>query len=292
MKIPIWLYADHSVKDLTGREAFLTNEDLKPVERERRLWGPWNFIAFWLADSININTWMIISSMVLGGLAWWEAWLCVWIGYTVAAIFICLSGRIGAIYHISFPIVGRSSFGLFGSLWPILNRGFMACVWYGVQAWLGGLCIVLIFRSIYLPYETIPNTLPTSSGTNTRDFVGFIVFWALSLIAIWFPVQKIRILFTVKSIIVPVAAVAFFIWTLVKAKGLGPVIHQPGTLTGRHAQTRYAIKSQIELFFLIDLGFLSGYWPDIFIGYKRYVAFSVSVTSRHYIHPQTNFFFK
>ena len=134
-----------------------------------------------------------------------------------------------------FHLFSRSSFGLFGSLWPILNRGFMACVWYGVQAWLGGHCIVLIIRSIYPSYETLPNTLPASSGTNTRDLIGFIVFWTLSLIAIWFPVHKIRVLFTVKSVVVPVAAIAFFIWTLVKAKGLGPVIHQPGTLTGRHS---------------------------------------------------------
>ncbi|CAF5024759.1 unnamed protein product, partial [Rotaria sp. Silwood1] len=128
MKLPRWLYADHLAKDFSGREAFLRNEDLKPVECERRLWGPWNYVAFWLADSININTWMIISSMVVGGLAWWEAWICVWIGYTILAIFICLSGRIGATYHISFPVVSRSSFGLFGSFWPVLNRGFMACV--------------------------------------------------------------------------------------------------------------------------------------------------------------------
>ncbi|CAF0929086.1 unnamed protein product [Adineta steineri] len=232
MKLPSWLYADDLVEGLSGREAFLKNEDLNPVERKRRLWGPWNFVAFWLADSINVNTWMIISTMVIGGLAWWEAWLCAWIGYTFSAVFICLSGRIGATYHISFPIVSRSSFGLFGSLWPVLNRSFMACVWYGVQAWLGGECVVLILRSIWPSYGTLPNTLPVSSGTNTRDFIGFIIFWTLSLIAIWFPVQKIRILFTVKSIVVPIAAVVFFIWTLVKAKGLGPVIHQPGTLKG------------------------------------------------------------
>ncbi len=237
MKLPRWLYADHLTKDFSGREAFLKNEDLKPVEHERRLWGPGNFVALWLADSININTWMIISSMVVGGLAWWEAWLCVWIGYTFSSIFICLSGRIGATYHISFPVVCRSFFGLFGSFWPIFNRGLMACVWYGVQAWLGGQCIVLIFRSICLSYETLPNTLPTSSGTNTRDFVGFIIFWTLSLIAVWFPVHKIRVLFTIKSIVVPIAAVAFFIWTLVKAKGFGPIIYQSGTLTGRHLRT-------------------------------------------------------
>jgi hypothetical protein len=61
--------------------------------------------------------------MITGsGLAWWHAWLCVWIGYFIAACFICLTGRIGATYHISFPVMCRASFGIWGSLWPVFNR--------------------------------------------------------------------------------------------------------------------------------------------------------------------------
>lgn len=103
----------------------LTNHDLKPVEPARRLWGPWNFVGFWVADSFNINTWMISSSMIVSGLSWWQAWLCVWIGYAIAAVFICATGRIGATYHIGFPVVSRSSFGIWGSLWPVFNRAAM-----------------------------------------------------------------------------------------------------------------------------------------------------------------------
>jgi len=103
----------------------LTNHDLKPVEPQRRQWGPWNFVAFWVADSFNINTWMISSSMIVAGLSWWQSWLCVWIGYTIAGFFICLTGRIGATYHIGFPVVARSSFGIWGSLWPVFNRAAM-----------------------------------------------------------------------------------------------------------------------------------------------------------------------
>lgn len=72
------------------------------------------------------------------GISWWQSWLCVWIGYSIAGCFICLTGRIGATYHISFPVVSRSSFGIWGSLWPVFNRAAMACIWYGVQAWIGG----------------------------------------------------------------------------------------------------------------------------------------------------------
>jgi NCS1 family nucleobase:cation symporter-1 len=73
---------------------------------------------------------------------------------------------------------------------------------------------------------------PESSGTNTRDFVAFLIFWVGSLPALWFPVHKIRHLFTIKAYFVPAAAIAFFIWSVVRAKGIGPIIHQPGTAEG------------------------------------------------------------
>lgn len=75
---------------------------------------------------------MIAASSLESGLSWWQAWICVWVGYTVSAMFVCLTGRIGATYHISFPVVNRASFGIWGSLWPVLNRVVMA--WYVVSS--------------------------------------------------------------------------------------------------------------------------------------------------------------
>ncbi|GAB1193562.1 hypothetical protein APSETT444_002783 [Aspergillus pseudonomiae] len=50
--------------------------------------------------------------------------------------------------------------------------------------------------------------------------------------ALWFPVHKIRHLFTVKAIYSPIAAIAFFAWAIARAKGLGPIVHQPHTVHG------------------------------------------------------------
>jgi len=67
--------------------------------------------------------------MVQLGLSWWQAWICVWLGYGFVAPFIALNARPGAIFHITFPVVARTSFGLYGSLWCTFNRGAMAwCV--------------------------------------------------------------------------------------------------------------------------------------------------------------------
>ena len=170
--------------------------------------------------------------MITNGLSWWQSWLCVWIGYLIAATFICMTGRIGATYHISFPVVTRASFGIWGSLWPVFNRAAMACIWYGVQSWIGGECVTLMIRSIWTSYADLPNSMSASSGTNTRDFVSFFLFWLCSLPAIWFPVHKIRHLFTVKAYFVPTAGVIFFIWSIVKAHGIGPIVHQGSAKSG------------------------------------------------------------
>ena len=105
----------------------------------------------------------------------------------------------------------------------------MACVWYGVQvnfiifgaslycnsvadwidrkAWIGGNCMTQMLRAMWPSFWTLSashsqfriakpftpsaeNTMPESSGTNTRDFVGFFLFWLISLPAIWFPIHK------------------------------------------------------------------------------------------------------
>src|SRR5271170_8430819 len=88
-----------------------------------------------------------------------------------------------------------------------------------------------MIRAIWPSYYNLHNSIP-GSGTTTRDFLSFFLFWAGSLPAIWFPVHKIRHLFTVKSYFVPVAGIAFLIWAVTKAKGIGPIVHQPGSLTG------------------------------------------------------------
>jgi nucleobase:cation symporter-1, NCS1 family len=53
--------AVESEPGLTNAQLMLNNHDLKPVEPERRQWGPWNFVGFWVADSFNIVSLLEIS---------------------------------------------------------------------------------------------------------------------------------------------------------------------------------------------------------------------------------------
>lgn len=109
---------------------------------------------------------------------------------------------------------------------------FSACVWYGINCYIGGHAVYIMIHAIWTSWdrEKIPNSL--SSGTTTADFASFMIFWICSLPALWFPVYKIRHLFTFKAWFVPPAAVAYLIWVAVKSGGMGPVVSRKGELEG------------------------------------------------------------
>lgn len=223
----IWskIYYDFIVLDKTTlnvslKESFLYNRDLKPVEEERRCWSWFNYLYFWLADCFNINTWQIAGTGLQLGLNWWQCWLTVWIGYTFAGIFVVLNSRFGSAYHLSFPITVRASFGIFFSMWPIINRVVMAIVWYAVQAWLGATPVALMLKSIFGKNleDRIPNHFGSPNST-TFEFMCFFIFWVVSIPFVLVAPHKIRHLFTVKAVLIPFAAFGFLIWALKKSHG-------------------------------------------------------------------------
>lgn len=216
---------------MTIKEMFLYNPDLKPVESARRLWKWWNFIFFWIADALNINSLQIASTGVEQGMTWWQTWISVWLGYFIAAGFVVMLARIGAFYHVSFPVACRASFGTFGSLWPVINRIVMAIIWFSVQSWIMGQCVQLMLRAIF--GNDLDQRIGTQhlSGTTSFQFLSFFLGWLGQMPFLWFSPQSIRHLFTVKSIVVPICGVAYLIWTLKRASGLGEMITAKSTLS-------------------------------------------------------------
>jgi NCS1 family nucleobase:cation symporter-1 len=75
-------------------------------------------------------------------------------------------------------------------------------------------------------------TKTVALGGQVNYVISFVIFWLISLPFIWFPVHKIRHLFTVKAVVAPIAGISLFIWALVRAGGAGPIIHQKSTVQG------------------------------------------------------------
>ena len=75
-------------------------------------------------------------------------------------------------------------------------------------------------------------TTAIAMGSTVNYLISFIIFWLYSLPFIWFPVHKIRHLFTVKAFVAPAGGITLFIWCLVRAGGVGPIVHQRASAHG------------------------------------------------------------
>jgi NCS1 family nucleobase:cation symporter-1 len=210
-------------------EASLTNEDLAPVPKEKRTWGTWNYAALWISMSLCIPTYMLASSLIGGGMNWWQAILTIFLGNTIVLIPMILNGHAGAKYGIPFPVFARASFGTRGANIPAMLRAIVACGWFGIQTWIGGDALYHILKA-WNP--SLADVDTQSLFPQALPMICFMVFWLLNMFIVYLGVESIRKLLVFKAIFLPVAALALLAWAITAAKGLGPILEQPSKLHG------------------------------------------------------------
>src|SRR3954462_9056799 len=93
----------------------LYSEDLAPVPASKRTWTTWNYVALWVSMSLCIPTYMLASSLIEGGMNWWQAVLTVFLGNLIVLVPMILNGHVGAAHGIPFPVFARLSFGIRGA---------------------------------------------------------------------------------------------------------------------------------------------------------------------------------
>lgn len=168
------------------------------------------------------------------------------VGHLIVGVFMVAVGRAGAVYHIGFPTISRASFGVFGSYWPLFNRNAMTIIWTGVQGVSGGNSVYVMLHAIFPGIADIPNPFPRDTTMTGGRMIGFVICWIATLFCACFQVHKFRTLVFVKSGIMMVCLVAFFVWyvesrapeclimqpqltpkrVVVEAKGVGPIVQQ------------------------------------------------------------------
>lgn len=112
-------------------DILLDNDDIRPLRLKDRTWTMWTYTAFWFSATGTVATWYSSSSPQAAGLSLWESLACGIGGHILLSTVLVLNGRAGAIYHVGYPILCRSSFGVYGAWWPVFNRATMAIVWNG-----------------------------------------------------------------------------------------------------------------------------------------------------------------
>src|SRR5437868_14969901 len=111
---------------------------MDPPAWAARKWGLQDIAALCVSMSACIPTYMLASSLIAGGMNWWQAVLTILLGNVIVLIPLVLNAHAGTRYGIPFPVYCRASFGLLGANVPALLRALIACGWFGIQTWIGG----------------------------------------------------------------------------------------------------------------------------------------------------------
>jgi len=246
----------------------LYNEDIAPVPAAERKWGKWDIAALWVGMSVCIPTYMLASSLIQGGMNWWEAILTIFLGNAIVLVPMVLVAHAGTRYGVPFPVLTRASFGLVGANIPSLLRGIVACGWFGIQTWIGGAAIHQMMAAGFDWWQALPVVdLGFIGKMSLGAWIGFGLFWLLNMAIIYRGIESIRFLEQLGAPFLLAIGLGLLAWAWIRAGGLGPMLSKPD---------RFDSVGQLLSFFFPALTGMVGYWATLSLNIPDFTRFARS----------------
>jgi nucleobase:cation symporter-1, NCS1 family len=239
----------------------LYNEDLAPVPIAKRTWNTWDYAALWISMAHCIPTYTMASALIANGMAWWQALFTILLGNIIVLAPILLNSHPGTKYGIPFPVFARAAYGTAGSNVPALMRALIACGWFGINAWIGGLALHTFFASLVPSWGT---ALGTFNGHPTTQWISFLLFWGLNILVIFKGMELVRKLERFAAPFVLVMTAVLVGWAIWKAGGLGPIIHEGGK------------PGAFALLFVPSLTAVIGFWSTLSLNMPDFTRYGRS----------------
>jgi NCS1 family nucleobase:cation symporter-1 len=233
------------------------NEDLAPVPASRRTWGTYEIAALWTGMAVCIPTYMLAAGLVAGGMNWWQAVGTIALGNAIVLVPMLLTGHAGTRYGIPFPVLARASFGLAGSHVPALLRAGVACGWFGIQTWIGGVALDTLLGI----------ALPAWTALPAHGWISFALFWAMNIYFIVKGTESIRFFEAWAAPVLLVMGTALLVWAVVRVGGLGPIFSQP---------SRFQSGAEFFRFFVPSLTGMVGFWATLSISIPDFTRYATS----------------
>ncbi|MGK2860173.1 MAG: NCS1 family nucleobase:cation symporter-1 [Thermoanaerobaculia bacterium] len=192
----------------------LWNRDLAPTRLHRRTWSTYNIAALWIGMSVVITTYTLASGLIGQGMNWWQAIVTILLGNVIVLVPMVLNAHAGTKYGISFPVLCRASFGTRGANIPAVLRAIVACGWFGIQTWIGGLALDALLTAAWSGW--------TSIGPHV--WISFFVFWGIQIGIIINGIEAIKHLEAWSSPLLLLGGLALLVWAMKNAGDLGTIL--------------------------------------------------------------------
>jgi len=227
----------------------LYNNDLAPTEPEERTWTTYNIAALWIGMSIVITTYLLAAGLMAAGMNWWQALLTISLGNVIVLIPMLLNAHAGTKYGVPFPVFVRASFGVRGANFAAMARALVACGWFGIQTWLGGVAIDALTTAAWGGWANVPS----------HSFIAFGVFWAIQVVIILTGIEGVKIFESLAAPLLIGGSIALLIWGFVAGGGVGNV---------------FSTSAQLQEG---DAPFWALFWPSLAANVGYWVTLSLNV---------------
>jgi cytosine/uracil/thiamine/allantoin permease len=199
-------------------QSSLYNADLAPVPLGSRTWNKWHLAALWVGMAVCIPTYILASYMIRAGLSWQAALIIIAVANLIITVPMVLNGHAGVKYGIPFPVFGRAAFGTRGIHLPSIVRAIVACGWFGVQTWIGGLAVYAIWNAITGRVAT--------PDLDAAKFVCFGIFWLINIYFIWRGTESIKWLENFSAPFLILMGLLLIGWGVVRVGSFSEVLAQ------------------------------------------------------------------
>jgi nucleobase:cation symporter-1, NCS1 family len=205
----------------------LWNPDLAPTTLQARTWSTYNIAALWIGMSVVITTYTLASAVMQQGMTWWQAMITILLGNVIVLVPMVLNAHAGTKYGVSFPVLCRAAFGVRGANVPAMLRAIVACGWFGIQTWIGGLALHQLLAAAWLGWNDVPAAL----------WIAFLAFWLVQVAIILRGLEGIRMLESWSAPLLLGGGVALLWWAVDAGGGMGRILVESQKL--QQAQTPF-----------------------------------------------------
>lgn len=252
----------------------LINADLAPVPADRRTWSRWHLAALWVGIAVCIPTYTLAAGMIAQGMSWQQALFTVTLGNAVVLIPLILNAHPGTRYGIPFPVLLRSSFGIWGANIPAIMRALVACGWFGIQTWIGGSAIYTLLSVLLdFPPATAADHLPLL-GLSLGQLLAFLAFWALNLFVILRGIESLKRFEAWAAPFLLLIGLGLLTWAVTAAGGFGVVLGADtlAQLRGGEAASSF----DFWPIFWPNLTAMVGFWATLALNIPDFARFARS----------------
>jgi NCS1 family nucleobase:cation symporter-1 len=211
----------------------LYNEDLRPIHPGMRTWNTKAYLTLWVAMCMNAATWTLAASLIALGMNWVQALFTIVLANVIVLVPMLLNSHAGAKHGISFPVFARAAYGVRGANLPAVMRGLIACGWFGIQTWFGGLALNLALGAAIGPAwsKAPPVDLGPIGTVPITTLACYFICLVAQVVIIYRGFEALRRFQAIAAPTVVGAVVVLIVVLLVKTGGdLGPVVSQPSQL--------------------------------------------------------------